>query len=119
MKLPAGAIPRNSQSDVHLPSACKVEGVEGHLGGGLPDGLGRQQAHRLARVAQRTLPLVVQQLAEAADTERETLVQACKRRELELEVGRLIDLSIAKEIDLLYVKNSVHLPDPLFTYAFF
>lgn len=80
-----GAVPRNSQSDVHLPSACKVEGVEGHLGRGLPDGLGCQQAHCLARVAQRTLPLVVQQLAEAADTE--TLVQASKRRELEYEAG--------------------------------
>lgn len=60
-----GDIPGYSQSDVHLPSAGKVEGVEGHLGGGLSDGLSRQEAHRLAGITQRPLPLVVQQLPEA------------------------------------------------------
>lgn len=45
-------LPRNSQSDVHLSSAGKVEGVEGHLGGGLAYGLSCQQTHRFSWIAQ-------------------------------------------------------------------
>lgn len=62
-------LPRDSQSDVHLSSAGKVEGVEGHLSGGLADGLSCQQTHSFTRVTQRTLPLIVQQLPEAEDRE--------------------------------------------------
>lgn len=70
LKGAAVTVPRNSQSDIHLSSAGKVEGVEGHLGGGLPNGLSSQQTHCFAWIAQRALPLIVQQLAEAADTGR-------------------------------------------------
>lgn len=51
-RAPLCPIPWNAQGDVHLASACKVEGVEGHLGGGLSDALGSQQAHSLARLTQ-------------------------------------------------------------------
>lgn len=78
--------PRNSQRDVHLPPASEVEGVEGHLGGRLPDGLGCQQAHRLSWVTQRSLPLVEQQLAEAASTHTDTDTHITKRKEKSISV---------------------------------
>lgn len=59
--------PRNAQGDIHLASAGKVEGVEGHLCGGLPDALGSQQAHRLTRLTQRALPLQLQQGPQTGD----------------------------------------------------
>lgn len=58
---PCSPAPRNAQGDVHLASASKVEGVQGHLCGGLPNALGSQQAHGLTRVTQRALPLQLQQ----------------------------------------------------------
>jgi hypothetical protein len=58
-------VPGYTQCDVHLSSAGEVEGVERHLGGGLANGLRGHQPHRLARVAQGPLPLVVQEVAEA------------------------------------------------------
>lgn len=73
----AETLPRDSQSHVHLSSAGKVEGVEGHLGGGLADGLSRQQAHGLTRVAQRTLPLVEQQLLQAEHTHTHRYETSC------------------------------------------
>lgn len=64
-------LPRDSQRDVHLSSAGEVEGVEGHLGGGLPDGLSCQESHRLPRVTQGMLPLIVEELTEAGRTEEQ------------------------------------------------
>lgn len=64
------SLPRYSQSDVHLSSASKVEGVESHLGGGLTYGLSCQQTHSFTWVTQRTLPLIMQQLAKAEDKNR-------------------------------------------------
>ena len=64
-------LPRYSQSDVHLSSAGEVEGVEGHLGGGLAYGLSCQQTHCFTWITQGTLPLIVQQLPEAEDADRE------------------------------------------------
>lgn len=64
------ALPRYSQSDVHLPSASKVEGVQGHLGRGLADGLCCQQTHGVTRFTQSALPLEVQQLMEAGGGEK-------------------------------------------------
>lgn len=61
-----GLLPGDSQSDVHLSSAREVEGVEGHLGGGLAYGLSCQQAHSFPRVAQGALPLIVKQLPQPA-----------------------------------------------------
>lgn len=58
---PCSLAPRNAQGDVHLASARKVESVQGHLRGGLPNALGGQQAHGLTRVTQRALPLQLQQ----------------------------------------------------------
>lgn len=60
-------IPRDAQGDIHLSSACKVEGVERHLCGGLPDALGCQQPHSFAWVAEGTLPLQLQQGPETRD----------------------------------------------------
>lgn len=53
--------PWDAQGDVHLASARKVKGVQGHLRGGLPNALGSQQAHSFAWVAQRALPFELQQ----------------------------------------------------------
>lgn len=64
---PHGHIPWNTQGDVHLASACEVEGIQGHLCGGLPDALGSQQAYSLAWVAQGALPLQLQQCPQPAE----------------------------------------------------
>lgn len=67
------ALPRYSQSHVHLSSASKVKGVQGHLGRGLADGLSCQQTHSVTWFTQSTLPLIVQQLMEAEKNHRTTM----------------------------------------------
>lgn len=54
--------PWDTECDIHFASSRKVERVESHLRGRLPDALSSKKAHGLSRVTEGLLPLQMQQV---------------------------------------------------------